>query len=50
MLRFFNGILDPRGYFVLLLTSRFFFFLLFILLIFKYIYNFAFFNLIYTCT
>jgi hypothetical protein len=38
MLRFFNSILDPGGYFFLLLTSRFF--LLFILLIFKYIYNF----------
>jgi hypothetical protein len=25
MLRFFNGILDPGGYFFLLLTSRFFF-------------------------
>jgi hypothetical protein len=38
MLRFVNSILDPRGYFFLLLTSRFF--LLFILLIFKCIYNF----------
>jgi hypothetical protein len=39
MLKFFNGILDPRGYFFFLSTSLFFF-LLFILLIFKCIYNF----------
>jgi hypothetical protein len=38
MLRFFNGILDPGGYFFLLLTSRFLYF--FVLLIFKCIYNF----------
>jgi hypothetical protein len=38
MLRFFNSILDPGGYFLLLLTSRFLY--SFILLIFKCIYNF----------